>query len=140
MRDDNKAILRRFVDEVVNRRNLAAARDLVAEDVVDHTPIPAQAPGLAGLKQSLAALRVASPNAWSTEDEVIAEGDVVVYRGTLRGAHKGEFLKREPTGREFTATEVRIVRIAGGRIVEHWWLPDVAALLGQLGAEHAHRP
>ena len=115
MPDDNKAILRRFVDQVVNRRNLAAARELVAEDVVDHTPIPAQAPGLAGLKQSLAALRV-------------------VYRGTLRGAHKGEFLKREPTGREFAATEVRIVRVAGGRIVEHWWLPDVAALLRQLGA------
>ena len=134
MPEDDKAVLRRFVDQVVNRRNLAAASELVADDVVDHTPIPAQAPGLAGLKQSLAALRVAFPNVRSSEDEAIAEGDVVVYRGTLRGLHKGEFLKLEPTGREFTAAEVRVVRISGGRIVEHWWLPDVPGILRQLGA------
>ena len=134
MSEDNKAVLRRFVDQVVNRRNLAAAAELVADDVMDHTPIPSQAPGLAGLKQSLAALRVAFPNVRSSEDEVIAEGDVVVYRGTLRGLHKGEFLKLEPTGREFTAAEVRVVRIGGGRIVEHWWLPDAPGILRQLGA------
>ena len=126
--------MRRFVEEVVNRRNMAAAGDLVAEDVVDHTPIPAQAAGLAGLKQSLASLRVAFPNVRSSEDDVIAEGDLVVYRGTLRGIHKGEFLKLEPSGREFAAAEVRVARIRDGRIVEHWWLPDFAGLLRQLGA------
>jgi len=134
MSDENKAVMRRFVEEVVNGRRTAPLAELVAADVVDHTPVPMQAPGADGLQQALAYLRVAFPYARSTEQEIAAEGDLVVYRGALSGRHTGEFLKLQPTGREFEITEVRLARIRDGRITEYWWLPDLAALLSQLGA------
>ena len=137
MSDENKAVMRRFVEEVVNGRRTAPLAELVAADVVDHTPVPMQAPGADGLRQALAYLRVAFPYARSTEREIAAEGDLVVYRGALSGRHTGEFLKLQPTGREFEITEVRLARIRDGRITEHWWLPDLAALLSQLGAAPA---
>ena len=132
MPDESKAVMRRFVEEVVNARRTAPLAELVAADVVDHTPVPMQAPGLEGLRQALAYLRVAFPYARSTEDEIVGEGDLVVYRGTLTGRHTGEFLKLQPTGRELAITEVRLARVKDGRITEHWWLPDLAALLSQL--------
>ena len=134
MPGESKAVMRRFVEEVVNRRRTAPLAELVAPDVVDHTPVPMQSPGVEGLREALAYQRVAFPYARSAEEEVVAEDDLVVYRGTLSGRHTGEFLGLQPTGRDFTITEVRIARIADGRIAEHWWLPDLAALLRRLGA------
>jgi predicted ester cyclase len=134
MSEEHKAVMRRFVGEVVNGRRTAPLAELVSADVIDHTPVPMQAPGAEGLKQALAYLRVAFPYAHSAEEEVVAEDDLVVYRGTLRGRHTGEFLGLQPTGREFAITEVRIARIADDRIAEHWWLPDLAALLRRLSA------
>ena len=70
-------------------------------------------------------------------ENMVAEGDKVAVRFTVSGTHKGEFMGIPATGRQFTIMEIRIYRIAAGRIVEHWGLLDQTELLQQLGVTSA---
>jgi predicted ester cyclase len=63
----------------------------------------------------------------------MAEGDKVVTRSTMQGTHQGEFMGIPPTGKQFTATAIDIVRFAGGKAVEHWGNSDDLGMLQQLG-------
>ena len=65
-------------------------------------------------------------------DELIAERDLVVLRGTFRGVHRGAFAGINATGRPVSAGLMIIYRIEGDRIVEHWMQFDGAALMAQL--------
>jgi predicted ester cyclase len=67
-------------------------------------------------------------------EDLIAEGDKVVVRGTLRGTHQGDFMGIPPTGKVVTFTAIAICRFAGGKEVEHWSNADVLGLMQQLGA------
>lgn len=78
MSEENKAIMNRFMEEVINRRNLAAADEIVAEDFVELDPLPGQEQGREGLKQVIAMLSAAFHDLWWTVEEQIAEGDKVV--------------------------------------------------------------
>jgi predicted ester cyclase len=70
-----------------------------------------------------------------TTEDLIAEGDKVVHRWTVRGTHKGELLGYAPTGRQVTSAGVSIFRIADGRIVEHVAFADDLGFFQQLGAD-----
>jgi predicted ester cyclase len=79
------------------------------------------------------ALRVAFPDLhYDIEDEVIAE-DAVAVRTTMSGTHRGSFFGLPPTGRSFRVAQMTIERFAGGKIVAHHRITDIAALLKQLG-------
>ena len=67
-------------------------------------------------------------------DDLIAEGDKVVARTTMRGTHLGSFFGVPPSGKTVEMTGVHIVRIADGRIIEHWGNNDDLGLMRQLGA------
>ena len=67
-------------------------------------------------------------------EDIVAEGDKVVVRHTLRGTHTGEFMGIAPTGNEFSQMLTCIFRIADGKIEEVWWLADTLGLMQQLGA------
>jgi hypothetical protein len=71
--ETNKALLRRFVEEIVNQGNMAVAPELIAEDFVELDPFPGQAPGRAGLIESIERLRTAFPNLIWSLDEMVAE-------------------------------------------------------------------
>ena len=96
MSEENKAIEGRFIEEVLNKKNLAAADELVAEDFVELDPFPGQEQGREGLKQVLRMLFAAFPDLQWTIEELIAEGDKVVNRFTWHGTHRGEFLGIPP--------------------------------------------
>lgn len=131
---DNKALVRRYLEEVVSRGNLAAADQLVAADVVftsPYTPEPIR--DLAGFKQMIGGLHSAFPDMRLDEEDVIAEGDRVASRWVVRGTHQGEFMGLPPTGRQFAITGMSIYRIAGGKIVEGWVNDDSLGMLQQLG-------
>jgi predicted ester cyclase len=124
-----KALVRRFMEEVFNRGNLAVVDELWKPD------------GIAGGKRATENLRTAFPDYHRTIEAQIAEGDLVVTRWTMRGTHRGPYrsgaLGRTlaPTGRQVEVPGTSIHRIAGGRIVESWVQGnDSAPLLLQLGA------
>lgn len=132
--EKNKAVVKRYIDEVVNGRNLSVAEELIAPGWVDHFAGENQKPGLEGFKQAFLGFREAFPDVGFALEDIIAEGDKVVYRGTASGTHNGTFLGIPATGRSFSAAEVHIVRVVDGKIVERWGLFDMASMLQQLGA------
>ena len=133
MFEQNKAIFRAIPEKVVNTGNLDAADHYFAQDFVDHTT-PAGLPnGLAGFKVYITRLRSAFPDLHFTVEDVVAEGETVVVRATVRGTMTGDFLEMKATGKTATWTEIHIGRLADGKVVEHWATIDQLGMLQQLG-------
>jgi steroid delta-isomerase-like uncharacterized protein len=118
------------VEELINQGKLAVIDEVVASDFVGHTIGAPEVKGSESLKQRLTMLRTAFPDVHVTIDDMVAAGDKVATRVTLHGTHKREFLGIAPTGKTITATEIRITRIANGKIQESWFAGN---LLQQLG-------
>jgi len=85
-------------------------------------------------EQYIRTLHVAFPDGRYTIEDMIAEGDKVVSRWTVRATHKGEYQGIPATGKQVTFTNIVISRIAGGKIVEAWGEYDSIGLMRQLGA------
>ena len=131
--DRNKALLRRFYEELWNQGNLDAIPELVAEDFVDHHPLRGAPPGREGLAALVTTWRTAFPDMCETVEGLIAEGDKVAGRFSMRGTHGGEFMGVLPTGRSVTMSGIDIVRVAGGKIAEFWYGEHLLELMQQLG-------
>lgn len=130
----NKQVFERFQQEVVSAGNYDVADEVLDRDVVSHNPLPGQQPGLAGVKEALRTLHAAFPDLRVTPHVVIAEDDLVAGRFTVEGTHRGEFMGLQPTGKAFEYDEMILVRIADGRIVEHWAVADIMQMMLDLGA------
>ena len=131
--EENKALMRRAYEEVFNNHNAEAIADFVAEDYVEHTPSPGQGPGIEGAKQYFRGLFTAFPDLHITVEDTIAEGDQVSARAHITGTHQGEFMGMTPTGRQVDITGMDWLRIAGGKVVEHWNQFDDLGMMQQLG-------
>lgn len=135
MSADNKAVFRRYFEEVLNAGNLALVDDLIARGYVSHYPTGYDfGGGPEGVKQIVSAVRTGFPDVHFTVEDVIAEGDKVVGRWTFRGTHQGDFMGILPTGRKVSVMGIAIYRIARGKIAEAWVAWDSLGLLQQLGA------
>src|SRR5204862_6959627 len=132
--ESNKALVRRFYEEI-DKGNLAAMDELVAENYVNHDPppFPDLPSGRAGLKRVFEIFWKAPPGRHVIEDQV-AEGDRVVTRLRGVGKHEGEILGFPPSGNNLDVKAVAIHRIENDQLAEHWSATDTAALLQQLGA------
>jgi predicted ester cyclase len=135
--ETNKAAFLRF-REAVNSRDLteieAAVDEIVDPDLKFHAPVPFDAAGPEVLKRVWAVLLGGLPDIHVTVDDVIAEGDKVVFRNTVTGTHTGEFRGVPPTGRSITYDEMFIVRFAAGKVAEIWGIVDTFAQMQQIGA------
>ena len=131
--ENNKALVRRFYEEI-DKGNLNAMDELVAEDYIDHNPppFPGLAPGREGLKQAFRIFWEATPGYHRIEDQ-IAEGDKVVTRLTAIGKHEGDLPGAPRTGNDMKMTSITIHRIANGKLAEKWSEKDVLGLLQQIG-------
>lgn len=129
----NKALNRRFVEEVINQGNLDAIEELIDPGVVDHAAPEGFPAGREGARQFAAMMRSAFSDLHITIEEMIAEGDKVAVRSTWSGTHKGEFMGIPATGRRVTVGQIDITRVADGRMVEHWGQFDALGLMQQLG-------
>ena len=134
MSEENKALFRRFIDEVMGNKNLAVLDELIAPDFVDHNPMPGTAGGREGMKQGMTMFFAAFPDLKSTIGEMIAEGDKVVGVMTTTGTHKGDLMGIPASGKQVSFSEIHMVRIANGKAVEHWGLADDMAMMQQIGA------
>ena len=131
--EENKATVRRFIEEAFVKGNPAAVDDLVSESFVPHT-WPSVQPGRESLKQTV--LRMAgglSDVAFEVED-VIGEGDRVAVRLTARATHKGDFMGMPAAGKSHEIAEIHIFRLEDALIAEHWHVADMLGMMKQLGA------
>jgi steroid delta-isomerase-like uncharacterized protein len=124
--ENNKALVRRFFEEVWNKGNVAAVDEFMATDYVDHSIPSGLPPGREGLKQANATYHTAFPDLKATLEDVFAEGDRVAFRWTVSGTHLGDWLGVPPTGNHVTATGITVLRIAGRKVVEGWTSTDLS--------------
>ena len=130
MSEENKALARRAWELADNPDIL---EEVYAPDVVWHEP-DQEIRGLEQAKKFVSAYKTAFPDIKITVEDVIAEGDKVVSRVTLRGTHQGETEEfGPPTGRQIEGGGITISRIEGGKIVEDWDSYDNLTTLQQLG-------
>ena len=132
--EENKAVIRRYIEELWGQGNMALEDDLLDRSLVDHNPSPGMTPDYAGHHQILTIFRAAFPDIRMTLDDLVAEGDRVVDRWTARGTHTGEFGGIPATGRPVAVTGIDITRLENGKIVEIWHQEDIIGLMQQLGA------
>jgi predicted ester cyclase len=130
---DDRSVYQGFVADLLNAGRFELAERYLDPVVVSHNPFPGQAPGAEGFVAALRAFRTAFPDLNVRATHYIAEGDKVVGRFEVQGTHQGEFMGLAATGRAIHYEEIAIVRLAGGRIVEHWAVADALAILQQLG-------
>jgi steroid delta-isomerase-like uncharacterized protein len=132
---DAKAIALRLAREVFSKGDLDAFDALFAEDYVNHNiPVP-DVPGTkAGFRELVKATRSAFPDVTVHVDHVIAEDDMVAFHDHVTATSRGEFFGVPPSGSRIEWTEIHWLRIADGRIVEHWTNFDQFGILQQLGA------
>ena len=133
--DDNKALIRRFYEEVWNQGNLSAADEVFAADYVRHDLRPGHPPGGPEGQKAIARLfRAAFPDIYMSVDLMMAEGDMVMARWVTHGTHTGPWAGVPPTGKAVTFVGVNIFRIADGKVVEIWNHRDDQGLMQQLDA------
>jgi steroid delta-isomerase-like uncharacterized protein len=129
----NKQLTRRFT-ELFSSGDEALADAVLSPDVVFHgTAGDGELRGVDEMKRFVAVYRSAFPDARSTVEDQIAEGDRVVTRWRARGTHRGQLGPIAATGREFVMDGITIERIADGKIAEVWVARDELGLLSQLG-------
>jgi steroid delta-isomerase-like uncharacterized protein len=131
-KEENKQIIRRYFEEVLNGGKVDVLDDLAAEDYHEHNPFPGQGTGRGWLKERARTLGKAL-SSHLTMDEIVAEGDTVVVRWTNEGTQVGEFYGIPATGKSFKHSGVGFYRIDDGRMAEHVEVVDMLSLLQQLG-------
>jgi steroid delta-isomerase-like uncharacterized protein len=129
----NKELVRRMHSELVGRRDSSRLDDFLASDFVSHSAPPGYAPDRDGARRFLEMLAAALPDLSVTIDLIVAEGDLVAVRTTMRGTHEGELAGLPASGRRVAVDAVDILRIDDGRVVEHWGLTNMLGLLEQAG-------
>ena len=126
--EKNKAIARRYQEEVWGKGDLALIDELVAADFVDHSLPVGMDPKFTGAKRAVKGAIDAFPDGQWTVEDLVAEGDKVVIRWRMQATHEHEFRGIAPGGKPVTVTGITILRIAGGKIVERWVNWDSLAL------------
>ena len=137
--EENKAIARRYWDEVWSTGNVAIVDEIFAPDNIFHTPGGTAPRGAEARKPGITRWRTALPDFRATIDDIFAEGDKVVVRWTVHGTHRGNIEIESagtipPTGKPVSFAGMDIYHFRGGKIVEYWRYWSELQLLQQLGA------
>src|SRR5215208_4429995 len=130
--EENRAIFRRYIEEVWNRTNLEVV-DEIFDRYISHQPDGSVLErGPEDVKRFVGEFRSAFPDLRMSSDDQIAEGDKVMIRETARGTHQGEFRDMAPTGKEMEIKGIAIFRFSSqGKVVESWDSYDQLSLMRQ---------
>jgi steroid delta-isomerase-like uncharacterized protein len=130
--EQNKAIVRRFF-EAFKADDQAALKEVFAPDVVAHLPGVPGPQNRETMLQGVSMFNAAFSDRNFTIDDLIAEGDRVATRTTMRAVHSGGYQGQPPTGKQIVVSGLTIERIQDGKIVERWFIHDRMDLMQQLG-------
>jgi predicted ester cyclase len=134
--EQNKSIARRFEQEGWGTEPSWEKTwdELMASNVVHHfNSAPEPIVGLSANKAFNASLFQGFPDIQHTIEDMITEGDKVVYRTTLQGTHTGNFMGIPPTGKSVIINDFTLLRIVERKIVEWWYDCNLLAVMQQLG-------
>jgi predicted ester cyclase len=131
-RAQNTQVTRQLLEVFENGR-LDAIDELVHPEFINHEAPPGSPQGPEGLKQTISWLRELWGSMRAEIQDEICEGDKVVARIVMHGHHVGEFLGKQPTGKEYAAKQIHIWRIQDGKAIEHWSVRDDLGQALQLG-------
>jgi len=138
----NKALARRFYDDVCNARRLEVADELFAADFVYHG-LPSVSPGGTGpeaIKREVSIYHRGFPDArWVVHEVLSAENDTAIVRWTGQGTHQADLSGIPPTGKPVSVEALTLIRLRNGKIVEMWDNWDALALMQQIGVVPAQR-
>jgi steroid delta-isomerase-like uncharacterized protein len=129
--EDNKAVILRLYD-AFNAGDLKAIDEALSANVVDLFPIEGQASGVEGFKERLTKLRKSFPDLSFTIETIIADGNIVAERATLRGTHLGKFMGVPATGKHITGNMMAFNKFADDKVVERGRLINVFGLMRQV--------
>ena len=132
--DDNKAIVRRFVDEIFIQGRKDSVDELLADDFVAHTWPSTTGDPKADLKAAIDRVGQGLADPSFTIDDLIAEDDQVAARLTTAATQVGPFMGIPPSGKRYTIQEIHWFRLRDGKVVEHWHQMDQMGMMKQLGA------
>ena len=130
--EENKATVRRLIEEGMNQGNLNVFDELLDANYVNYD-FPAPAPGPEGFKQVIGMFQAGFPDMHVTIEEVLAEGDKISTRGYFTGTHRGEFMGIPPTGKPIRVNYIDLWRVQDGKLVENWVQMDQLGMMQQLG-------
>jgi predicted ester cyclase len=136
MSEENKQLLRRWFDEVWNNGRAEVIEELfdesgIAHGLGDDPSYPIKGPG--GYRPFYETFRHAFPNIMVVIEDMVAEGDKVAARCSVRAKHEGELMGRAATQAPVEFTGITIVRIDEGKIVEAWNNFDFMTMYKQTG-------
>ena len=127
----NKATWRRFID-IVDRHALDELPEVIAPDFLGHDLPPGVPRGPEGLRRFRETVHPAFPDARTTIEDVLADGDKVIGRFTVEATHLGPLMGFSATGKRIRLGLIEIARFRDGKIVERWTERDFLKLLQQL--------
>ena len=137
--NQNKAVYRRYIQELFNEGRLDRLDELLSPSYVYHDAPPGTPPGREAIRQVVSMFRAAFPDLTITIEDQVAEGDMVCSRTVTRGTHRGTLFGIPATGNVVAMRGMTFVRIVDGRVAESWVNNDVMGLMSQLGAGAASR-
>ncbi|MEC9014039.1 MAG: ester cyclase, partial [Chloroflexota bacterium] len=123
MSEQNKAVFEKLMS-ALNAKDMAAMESLIADDFVDNDAMPGMAPGRQGMIDMMGMFVGAFPDLNVVVEHWVAEGDLVVGVMTTKGTQNGEFMGMPASGKKFSVREMHMVRVANGKMAEHWGLSN----------------
>ena len=129
--DENKALVRRWIEEGFNRQNLAVVDELIAEQF----SVNGQTIGRDGLRMSMSRHLMGFPDLRVTIDDILAEGSKVGVWYTAEGTHRGEFEGISATGKRVKWSGFDLLTVEHGKITQARFISDFFGLMTQLGAQ-----
>jgi len=130
--EQNKAVFEKLMS-ALNAKDLATMESLIADDFVDNDAMPGMAPGRQGMIDMMGMFVAAFPDLNVVVEHWVAEGDLVVGVMTTKGTQTGEFMGMPASGKNFSVREMHMVRVANGKMAEHWGLSNEMSMMQQLG-------
>ena len=141
MSEQNRELVRQLNEQFHNQGRIhEVIEQCFAAEFRNHSAPPGLPPTREGNEMFATAFRQAFPDYQVTIHDVIGEGDKVVTRKTFAGTHAGDWMGVPASGRKISFGGIDIVRIADGKVVEHWGEFDMLTLLQQIGALPAAMP
>ncbi len=129
--EENKGLVRRYIEEVWNQHNLDAIDDLVSPEYLNHAASTAEYQR-GGARHAVEWLLSVFPDHRFEVEDAVADGETVAVRGTCSGTHEGELMGIEPTGKRFAAQQSHWFRVVDGKLAEHWAVRDDLGMMQQL--------